>query len=127
MGDSLIITLPLPPPELHPNARPHYMAKAAKTKRYRMDAYLVALHARREARHVLPWPSASVRVTRYAKTKRRADRDNVLASLKAAFDGIADAGVVLDDSQLTYLPVVMAVDATDPRVEIELTEGTHDR
>ena len=37
--------------------------------------------------------------------KRRRDKDNLLASLKAAFDGLTDAGVWTDDSEATYLPV----------------------
>lgn len=41
---------------------------------------------------------------------RRRDRDNLLASLKAAFDGIADAGLVENDAGLTHLPVHIVID-----------------
>jgi len=54
----------------------------------------------------------------FFKTRRRRDRDNLLASLKPAFDGLADAGLVVDDSGLIHMPVEQHIDRTDPRVEL---------
>ena len=54
----------------------------------------------------------------FFKTRRRRDRDNLLASLKAAFDGLADAGLVADDSGLIHMPVEQYIDRADPRVEL---------
>lgn len=68
------------------------------------------------------WPyrleSATVQATFYHKDKRRRDGDNLLAMLKPVWDGMVDAGVFVDDSGLTHLPVVKLVDKDNPRVEI---------
>jgi Holliday junction resolvase RusA-like endonuclease len=110
----MVIVLPLPPRELSPNARPHYMAKARAVKRYRETAYLLAL-AERPAR---PMQAARVTSHFFFRTRRRRDRDNLLASLKPAFDGIADARVVANDAGMIHMPVEQYVDRIDPRVEI---------
>jgi Holliday junction resolvase RusA-like endonuclease len=49
----------------------------------------------------------------------------MLSSLKAAFDGLADAGLIADDSGLTHLPVIVKVDKLNPRVELHIVEGDH--
>ena len=54
----------------------------------------------------------------FFRDRRRRDRDNLLASLKPAFDGIADARVVTNDSGMIHMPVEQYVDRPDPRVEI---------
>ncbi|MBE3099905.1 MAG: RusA family crossover junction endodeoxyribonuclease [Planctomycetes bacterium] len=114
MGTPMVIVLPLPSRELSPNARPHYMAKARAVKRYRETAYLLAL-AERPAR---PMHAAKVTARFFFSTRRRRDRDNLLASLKPAFDSIADARVVTNDAGMIHMPVEQYVDRTDPRVEI---------
>ena len=62
--------------------------------------------------------SAVVGVRWYAASSRSRDGDNALASLKAAFDGLADAGVVDNDSGITHLPVSFSIDLKRPRVEL---------
>ena len=114
MGSSMVIVLPLPPRELSPNARPHYMAKARAVKCYRETAYLSSL-AERPFR---PLHAARVTARFFFRTRRRRDRDNLLASLKPAFDGIADARVVANDAGMIHMPVEQYADRTDPRVEI---------
>jgi len=54
----------------------------------------------------------------FFRNRRRRDRDNLLASLKPAFDGLADAGVVGNDSGMVHMPVEQYVDRTNPRVEL---------
>lgn len=119
---TITITIPLPPRELSPNhtvgSRGGRLGKAAKIKAYRRTAGFVALAAR--GRTTLAWPKATAQATFYVKINRRRDADNALASLKAAFDGLRDAGVIADDSGLTHLPVVFAVDKVRPRVEIKV-------
>jgi Holliday junction resolvase RusA-like endonuclease len=110
----MVIVLPLPPRELSPNARPHWAAKARAVRQYRETAYLSAL-AECRAR---PLRVARVTARFYFRTQRRRDRDNLLASLKPAFDGIADAGVVANDAGMIHMPVEQYVDRIDPRVEI---------
>lgn len=119
----MLITLPLPPKELSPNARPHHMAKAKKKREYRQ---LAAVLATNELDSSCPWKSATVRIRWYHKTMRFPDKDNALGWLKCAWDGLEDAGVVENDRDMTYLPVEMAKDKNNPRVEIEVQEdGPH--
>ncbi len=120
---NVTITLPLPPKELSPNytvgSRGQRMGKAAKTKKYRKFAIEETQIA--TGAFAWYWPAADVQCTFYHKDARRRDKDNALASMKAAFDGIADAGLVSDDSSLTYLPVVMLKSKDNPRVEVTIT------
>ena len=112
------ITLRLPPGALSPNARVPWAAKARATKRYREVAYLTALASRPKR----PMRVAKVTSRFFFPTRRRRDRDNLLASLKPAFDGLADASVVADDSGMIHMPVEQHMDRDDPRVEI-VVEG----
>jgi crossover junction endodeoxyribonuclease RusA len=118
----IYITLPLPPRELSPNARAHWATKARATKRYRQAACVEAVLA---GVPEAPWTAATVLLRFFFRTRARRDRDNLLASMKAAFDGLADAGVVRDDSGLTYMPVevVTGVPAADQRVELLISSG----
>lgn len=113
-GMEIVVTMPLPMPILSPNSRVCWQAKARAVKQYRATAFHVA------QRFPVRWKSAEVLASFFFKDSRRRDRDNLLASLKSAFDGIASAGVVEDDSELTYLPVRLEVDRVNPRVEITL-------
>jgi Holliday junction resolvase RusA-like endonuclease len=117
---SITVVLPLPPAELKPNARPHYMAKAKRTKQYRAFAWAAGRCA--SGPRVKMWKAARVSIRWYSKTKRRPDADNALASLKAAFDGFTDAGVWADDRNTSFDPIVFAVDKAQPRVEFVISE-----
>ncbi len=64
-----------------------------------------------------------VGVAYYHATRRYLDADNILASLKAAFDGLTDAGIWQDDSQCAYLPVWRGKDEDKPRVELSVFDG----
>lgn len=112
------ITMPLPPQCLSPNWRGHWAKKAEVTKWMRGGAMLLA---QAEMDKPPRWIEATVQATFYHRDKRRRDRDNALSSLKAVFDGLADAGVVANDSGLTHLPVRFEVDKEHPRVELVVT------
>jgi Holliday junction resolvase RusA-like endonuclease len=118
---TLTVTIPLPPRELSPNytvgSRGARLGKAAKIRKYRQAAYLAGLAAINR-RAAPKWVAATARATFYVRDRRRRDADNALASLKAAFDGLKDAGIVADDSGITHLPVVFVLDKQHPRVEI---------
>ena len=103
------IKLPLPDRRLSPNARTHWRSKAAATKALRQAARDAAAIAMRSTDEPLPMGAAKVTVTYRVADRRRRDRDNLLAMLKAAFDGIADAGLVEDDADFTYAPVRLDV------------------
>lgn len=117
--EQITIDLPHPPRILHPNARPHYMAKAKATKAYRMGAKAAALAAGGDSQL---WPSASVKVIATYKDARRRDRDGILSSLKAAFDGLADAWVVMNDADFTYEPVEVRK-GKDVGIRLIITKG----
>ena len=119
----MIITLPLPPKQLSPNARCHWAVKAKKVKWYRQTAGYAALTDCPEVVTQDPMETATVQCRFFFKEDRRRDGDNLLASMKAAWDGLVDAGLFVDDSGLTHLPVVQEKDPKNPRVEIHITEG----
>lgn len=100
-SETIVIMLPLPPKVLSPNCPVaswggRFM-KAAATKKYRRLAKEAVLDCRVET---APWNKVEVETFFYHKVNRQRDDDNALGSLKAAFDGIVDAGLVLDDDSL---------------------------
>lgn len=102
------IVLPWPDKRLSPNARLHWKPKSEVVKRARWDAAYAALEAAggslREFRRT--WADEGripVKFRFYAPDRRPRDDDNVIAMLKAARDGIADALGVNDRRfQSTY-------------------------
>lgn len=121
---TLCITLPLPERRLSPNytvgSIGGRMAKAAAVKRYRHLAWATAMKA--AGRGFEPMRAAAVELKFFYRDSRSRDKDNALASMKAAMDGIADAEIVINDADFTYLPVTMSVDRAQPRVEVHITE-----
>ncbi len=115
----MVVVLSLPPRELSPNARPHWAAKARAVHQYRETAYLSALAKRPGC----PMRLARVTARFFFRNRRRRDRDNLLASLKPAFDGIADARVVTNDSGMIHMQVDQYVDRVRPRVEIVVEDA----
>ena len=115
----LVVTLPLPSRTLNPNGRPNRFQKAKAVKKYREDAHIAAIHAGVK-NGFTPLEKATLQCHFYFRTPGRRDGDNLLASLKAGFDGLVDAGVFVDDSDLTHLPVTKSVDKQNPRVEIRI-------
>ena len=103
------IHMPLPDRRLSPNARTHWRSKAQATKHLRELARSLATCAKGATHETLPMHQALCRITYRVADRRRRDRDNLLAMLKAAFDGIADAGIVGDDADITYAPVAIDV------------------
>ena len=114
------IILPLPPSGLSPNARLHWRTKSPLTKRVRDEARLVALSERNRLGIKQPWRAVTMQATFYFPDRRRRDRSNCAAMLKAIEDGIADALSGGDDSEYTHSPIVMGYDKDNPRLELEL-------
>lgn len=115
----VIVCLPLPPRELSPNARVCRWRRIRRTRQYRRTAGLTALAA---AGRRLSWARAVAQATFYWPDRQRRDIRNAEASLKAAYDGIVDAGVIVDDQAeaLEHDQTVFQVDPTRPRVEIRI-------
>lgn len=118
-GGALVVTLPLPTQALHPNGRAHFFEEARARAAYRsLTASVVRI-----ARFAPLWDRATVLATFYFRDAKRRDSDNALASLKSGFDGLQDAGVVVNDSGLTHLPPVLSLDRLRPRVELRVTQA----
>lgn len=122
-GHRFVLTLPHPElctnkPPLTPGAR---MVRAKLTRDYRAQA-------KRTARAVATTPedgapqlrSASARLIFWFQDKRRRDIRNFEAGMKPAYDGLVDAGVIIDDCSdvLTHAPTIFKIDGDCPRVEI---------
>ena len=124
MRESVTIILPLPPSVLSPNrpagTRGGRFARAAAAKRYKRLARIATEEAQITSG---PWEKATVAAAFYHKTARRRDDVNHLAMLKSAYDGVVDAGLLVDDDSehLTTLPASFAIDRDCPRVELTFT------
>ena len=122
--ESVKIILPLPSNLLSPNRPPGSMggrmAKAAASKKYRSLAKAAALN---ESIDSGPWEKATIEATFFYQTKRRRDDVNHLAMLKSAYDGIVDAGVLVDDDSehLTTTGCHFCTDKEFSRVELTIT------
>ena len=91
----ITVRLPWPPKELSPNARVHWARKAGVSQKYRQDACVLTLCEKK--RHI---EAACLHLTFCPPDRRRRDLDNMLASIKAGIDGIADA-IQVDDQYFT--------------------------
>lgn len=99
----MLIELPFPPSELNPNRKNgrHWGATHAVKAKYRQDCWNLALMAINTWQHggyVAPAGDIPLTLTFVQPDKRRRDRDNLLASCKAALDGVA-AALKVDDSR----------------------------
>jgi Holliday junction resolvase RusA-like endonuclease len=117
---SITITMRLPPKELWPNRLKHWAKKAPITREYRNTAWLTMLQKFQGD----PYKRAIAKLTFYWPDKRRRDVRNAEAAMKAAYDGIVDAGVIEDDDYLHLIhdATEFELDTQNPRVEITITE-----
>lgn len=90
--------LPWPPGAVSPNSRKHWSVKARAAAKYRRDCWACAVAAGVQK---LDCPGLSVSITFYPPGRHRRDLDNLLASMKAGLDGVADATGV-DDSKWSF-------------------------
>ena len=121
------VTLTLPPRDLSPNRRVHWGARSRAVKAHRGEAFLMTRQAMSGVDKGGHWWAKAgsdilIMPTFFYRVKRRRDRDNAQASLKAALDGIAEA-LGVDDSRFIMAPATLLVDATDPRVEVVLRQS----
>src|SRR5215469_15537810 len=85
------IELPAGIPLLNVNDRSHWSKRARITSDIRLTA-------RNLASHVPHLDKIKIRAVYYAPNNRRRDMSNLFLNIKAAVDGIVDAGVIKDDS-----------------------------
>jgi crossover junction endodeoxyribonuclease RusA len=90
------LELPFPPAELSPNAREGWRKKARITREYREDCGWTGKQLTMNGEPSLT-PPVRAEVVFVVPTRHRRDLDNLLASLKPAWDGLCDAGVLEGD------------------------------
>lgn len=86
-----MIRLSWPPRELSPNARIHWGKKSRATKNYRAEAVIATQAAFGAAYRAPNETEIPVIITFHPPDSRGRDDDNIIASFKAARDGIAQA------------------------------------
>jgi Holliday junction resolvase RusA-like endonuclease len=117
------ITLPWPAAILSPNARAHWSKVRPAKAKARADANTATQEAcqggMREVRAAMARQELiALQVTFYPPDKRNRDQDNMVASLIASMNGIADA-LACNDAK--FRAVYFIGDAEKPgRVEVEI-------
>lgn len=114
---TVTIHIPLPHKSLSPNSRGHWRVAAKHKAALRAAAKYSAI----VPQPVDPWPAAEVQAHFRFQTAHKRDRDNLLSSLKAAFDGLQDARLIADDSGVVHLPVTYAKAQPGEQVGVTLT------
>lgn len=117
MPSRVTIKLPWEAPPLRSNDRLHWAEKARVTKTVRRaTAYLAACHEPVRA-------PVQVRLVWYVTDRRRRDASAPDPTLKAAQDGLVDAGLIPDDDARTVVRSWCEVQVGDEkRVELIVEE-----
>jgi len=118
--DMIHLTLPLPPRQLHQNARVHWRSRSSATAKYRKLAELAML--KHKARYRQKWPACKVCCVFVFPDKRRRDVSNYLAAMKAVWDGFEDAGLYADDRAVWFGFIVGVVKKKTAEVRLTLSE-----
>ena len=122
------VTLPIPDRCLSPNRPSHWAVKAKAAKRQHAVAFCetaevlhdLTIHGGTMSKSDLRSAATlGVRCRWFCRDRRRRDTDNLLASMKHAFDGIAEA-LGVDDRIFVHWPAVVGYDRDRPRVEVEV-------
>lgn len=118
----IALTLPWPSRDLHPNERVHWTKRASATRRARDDAYVATMAASQWRRFDLPDGRLHLWWDFYPPNRRKRDDDGLLASMKAARDGIADA-LGVDDSRFVSHPYLKEEVRKGGQVVVRITGG----
>lgn len=93
---TIVIDLPWPHKDLSPNGRKDRREVAGLRREQRVDAYIITKAA--TGRSWVPPVEPELTLKFFPPDYRKRDIDNMLASMKSALDGIADA-IGIDDSK----------------------------
>lgn len=119
----LVIELALPSKPCLPNVRANRYEKIAATEQDRTDACYTALQAVVAAIGYSPrWMCAEATVQFRFPNRIRRDTSNYFAGMKPQWDGLVDAGVLLDDERVIWHLPLPVVDRNNPGVEITIRE-----
>jgi crossover junction endodeoxyribonuclease RusA len=119
MTGPFTITVYWPAKTLSPNARVHWSVKSRAKAAAREEAHIQTIFAK--ARN-LPWAGLQYDLACYPPIKRHRDEDNILASIKAHLDGIADATGIDDRYFRRGTFTICEPDKARPRIEITIRE-----
>ena len=111
--------LPVPDRRLSPNARVHWRTRAPLVLKARQGACVAACKIL--GVRAPQWHEVTARATFHFPDRRRRDTDNLAALLKPVWDGLVDAGLLIDDDRITHLPVeIVHEKGCVPVVKIEV-------
>ncbi|MFZ2736639.1 MAG: endonuclease [Burkholderiaceae bacterium] len=91
MAEKYIVILPWPLVALNPNNKPHWAVLARCKKEYRQACWALAKEAGWNASTLTGVKKVGVHLDFYPPNRRDRDEDNLIASMKAGLDGLADA------------------------------------
>ncbi len=104
IGTTYRLALPWDRPPLTANQRPHWTTRHRLTAQIRHTVGWLARQA-----HIPATNHCTVTLVWAPGDRRRRDEDNLVATLKAACDGLVDAGIVRDDTpawMTKHMPVI---------------------
>lgn len=116
-GKRIVITVPVPPRELSPNARSHWRVMSVKKRNYKDLCYLLAKTA--EYLPEFPFPRATIHYEGHFKA-RAWDDDNLIGAMKYARDSFARAGIVADDKHFESIGAKCYGYSKNPRVIVTI-------
>lgn len=95
----VLLKLAFPPAEVRPNAREHWAVKAAAVKEYRHAAKVAAKDYRNTHDGIGPLTAPVTYSMTFVCQSRGPlpDEDNMVASMKAALDGLVESGLLISD------------------------------
>lgn len=117
----ITITLPYTRPPLTPNQRMHWAQKARITRQIRETTCALARLSK-----VGVQPRSTVTAVWFAPDRRRRDAGSLSLTLKAAIDGLVDAGVWPDDDPAHVVEERVRVEPgpnLPARIEIRIEES----
>lgn len=116
------LTLPWPAKPLHPNFRSRsHWPKTRATRMARIDAAFLAIAALRAQGYQCSTPNVfTLQTTFHPPGAHHYDSDNLQASCKALYDGIADA-LKCDDRLFRHLPPIIADPCKGGKVIVEIS------
>lgn len=124
---SLVLELPHPGEACNPNRGKNWRQVAKCRKAMKEAAAIIARHELTKLNAAPPrWEHAEVQATfhRPGKRSKLLDRDNAIAMCKGAFDGLQEAGVIVNDSGLVPLPPVQIIgdEATERKLVLVVAQ-----
>jgi len=121
----ITVTVAIPSNKLSPHAKGHWRSKSVPTKASRAAAVIASLNAMGDQGFNRPplWKKARLHIKAYFPTACRWDQLNFIGACKAAIDGCADAGIVVNDNGVSMGSVdTSLIDKANPRVELTFVE-----